>query len=177
MNWKSLFFLFLFIVVGIKFYNNHHVETSSRFKGYTINALEPFEMDGRVLSTQRYFMDRESDLAPVDLALGWGVMADTSVTDKIEISQSNRWYHWHVDEFPIERREIETHSANMHLIPATPEIETAIKSVKTGQRVKFSGDLVEVNGDDGWYWKSSLSRDDTGDGACEVVLVKSFTAL
>ena len=178
MNWKTLFFILIFLVIGVKYYNNHHhVEENHRFEGYTITSLEPFEMNARVLSSTRYFIDRESDLAPVDLALGWDVMADTKITDQIKISQSNRWYYWQVDEFPIPREEIESHSANMHLIPATPQIESAIKSVSVGQMVKFSGDLVEVSGDDGWYWKSSLSRSDTGAGACEVVLVKSFTAL
>jgi hypothetical protein len=178
LNWKSLFFILLVVAISIKFYNNNDDATQSQqFDDYTITSLESFEIQARVLSSTRYFLDRESDLAPVDLALGWGVMADTAITDQIEISQSNRWYYWHVDTFPIPRNEIESNSANMHLIPATPQIESAIKSVKVGQMVKLSGDLVEVKGKDGWHWKSSLSRHDTGAGACEVVLVKSFDIL
>jgi hypothetical protein len=178
LNWKSLFFILLVVAISIKFYNNNDDATQSqRFDDYTITSLESFEIQARVLSSTRYFLDRESDLAPVDLALGWGVMADTAITDQIEISQRNRWYYWHVDTFPIPRNEIESNSANMHLIPATPQIESAIKSVKVGQMVKFSGDLVEVKGKDGWHWKSSQSRHDTGAGACEVVLVKSFNML
>jgi hypothetical protein len=178
LNWKSLFFILLVVAISIKFYNNNDDATQSQqFDDYTITSLESFEIQARVLSSTRYFLDRESDLAPVDLALGWGVMADTAITDQIEISQRNRWYYWHVDTFPIPRNEIESNSANMHLIPATPQIESAIKSVKVGQMVKLSGDLVEVKGKDGWHWKSSLSRHDTGAGACEVVLVKSFNML
>jgi len=178
LNWKSLFFILLVVAISIKFYNNNDdAAQSQQFDDYTITSLESFEIQARVLSSTRYFLDRESDLAPVDLALGWGVMADTAITDQIEISQRNRWYYWHVDTFPIPRNEIESNSANMHLIPATPQIESAIKSVKVGQMVKLSGDLVEVKGKDGWHWKSSLSRHDTGAGACEVVLVKSFDIL
>ena len=40
-------------------------------------------------------MDRESDLAPVDLALGWGRMSDEAILKDIQISQSGRFYFWH----------------------------------------------------------------------------------
>jgi len=32
--------------------------------------------------------------------------------------------------------------------------------------------LVEVKAQDGWTWRSSLSREDTGNGACELMLVE-----
>jgi hypothetical protein len=84
--------------------------------GYDIKPLKSFQIKARVLGRKNYSFGRESDLSPVDLALGWGRMSDESVVSKIAITQSGRFYHWHVDEFPIPRREIETHSANMHLI-------------------------------------------------------------
>jgi len=148
---------------------------SSNFKlnGYTITPLESFEIEARVLSTEHYSFDREADLAPVDLALGWGKMSDEAILKDIKISQSNRFYFWHVNEFPIPRREIETNSANMHMIPADSIIEKVLEGIKAGQRVKLSGYLVQVDSSDGWHWKSSLSREDTGNGSCELVYVKS----
>jgi len=140
---------------------------------FTITPLQSFEIEARVLSVEHYSFDREADLAPVDLALGWGPMSDGAVLSKIDISQSNRFYFWHVNEFPIPRREIETNSANMHMIPADSIIEKVLESIKTGQRVKLSGYLVQVDSSDGWHWKSSLSREDTGNGSCELVYVKS----
>jgi len=148
---------------------------SSNFKlnGYTITPLESFEIEARVLSTEHYSFDREADLAPVDLALGWGKMSDEAILKDIKISQSNRFYYWHVNEFPIPRREIETNSANMHMIPADSIIEKVLEGIKAGQRVKLSGYLVQADSSDGWHWKSSLSREDTGNGSCELVYVKS----
>ena len=140
---------------------------------FTITPLQSFEIEARVLSVEHYSFDREADLAPVDLALGWGPMSDGAVLSKIDISQSNRFYFWHVNEFPIPRREIETNSANMHMIPADSKIEKVLEGIKTGQRVKLSGYLVQVDSSDGWHWKSSLSREDTGNGSCELVYVKS----
>ncbi|MGZ8252192.1 MAG: hypothetical protein ACXW1P_07095, partial [Methylophilaceae bacterium] len=85
------------------------------------------------------------------------------------------FYFWHVDAFPIPREEIETHSANMHMIPANSLVEKTLKSVRVGQVVSVSGYLVEAKAPDGWHWKSSLTRNDTGNGACELVLVKAIS--
>lgn len=144
--------------------------------GYRIIPLEKFDFDARVLRSEHYSMDRESQLAPVDLALGWGPMADPAVLDKVTVTQSNRFYYWHVDEFPIPRRDIETHSANMHMVPATAAVENALMSIRPGQQVTFSGFLIEARAPDGWHWKSSLTREDTGAGACELVWVEKITA-
>jgi hypothetical protein len=36
------------------------------------------------------------------------------------------------------------------------------------------GYLVEVRGRDGFRWRSSLTREDTGNGACELVWVEKL---
>lgn len=188
MSWKRLIFVCIIAFGAYSYFNKTSNQqyiagqpTQSgvvEMNGYLIKPLEPFKLHARVLSSKQYLRGRESDLVPVDLALGWGPMADLSITNQITVTQSNRWYHWRVKTFPIPRREIETHSANMHLIPATPEIAAAIKAAQTGQMVQFVGELVNVSSQDGrWHWKSSLTRNDTGAGACELVLVKSFTLL
>ena len=76
-------------------------------------------------------------------------MSDEAILKDIKISQSNRFYYWHVDELPIPRREIETHSANMHMIPADGAIESTLKSIRPRQVVKISGYLVQINASDG----------------------------
>jgi hypothetical protein len=149
-----------------------YAEAALTKNGYRIVPLEAFAIEARILSTRRYRFDRESDLAPVDLALGWGPMAEPAVFAQVSVSQSERWYYWRASELPIPKREIETHSANMHMIPATPAIEDALRSLRAGDRVRLGGFLVEARGPDGWHWRSSLSREDTGAGACEVVWVE-----
>lgn len=139
--------------------------------GYKVSALASFSMKARVLSTERYHFDRESDLVPQDVAFGWGQMSDRSVLDKLDISQSGRWYHWSCQEFPISRGNIETHSANMHLIPADALVRRTILSLRQGQIVSLEGFLVRADSGD-WHWISSLTRNDTGSGACELVFVQ-----
>lgn len=143
-------------------------------KGYTLTALARFTLTARVLGVERYHFDREADLAPVDLALGWGPMSDSAVLSKVRISQGGRVYYWRVDEFPVPRREIEVNSANMHLIPATPAVEKQLKRARPGSIVQLSGYLVEARAADGWRWVSSLTREDTGAGACELIWVEQL---
>ena len=141
---------------------------------YTIQPLASFDIKARVLAREDYSFGRESDLSPMDLALGWGPMSDETVLDEMEITQSGRWYRWSVEELPIPRRDIETNSANMHLIPATRQVEKAIDKVKKGHVVDIRGYLVKISASDGWRWQSSLTRQDTGANACELIWVEQF---
>ncbi|MGL4319058.1 MAG: hypothetical protein ACRCTL_20890 [Pseudomonas sp.] len=150
---------------------------SYRLGQHTITPLQPFELEARILGREDYRYDRGAQVSPTDLALGWGPMADPQLLARIDISQGNRWYRWHVDEFPIERRAIETHSANMHMIPANAEVAAELAQVEPGQHVALSGQLVRVDGDDGFHWLSSLSREDVGDGACELVWLEKLRRL
>lgn len=145
-----------------------------KYQAYTITPLASFDIKAKVLAKKSYFMGRQADLSPVDLALGWQNMSDESVLVDIDISQSNRWYHWRVSDFPIPRREIETQSANMHLIPANEQVESMIDDARQGDIIELSGKLVRVDSDDGWHWVSSLTRNDTGNHACELVWVDRF---
>jgi hypothetical protein len=155
--------------------NNLGVIPAIEKDGYQITPLAQFSVKARVLSIENYYADRGAKLVPTDFALGWGPMSDEKVLKDISISQSGRFYFWHVSEFPIPRAEIEAHSANMHLIPADSYIEKQLKSARKGQIIKFSGYLVQAKSPEGWSWRSSMSRNDTGSGACELVLVKSVS--
>ncbi|HEY5994463.1 MAG TPA: hypothetical protein VIU46_07680 [Gallionellaceae bacterium] len=143
--------------------------------GYKLTPMADFRAEARVLSATSYSSGREADLSPVDLALGWGRMSVGNVIDRLNISQGSRhyFYRW-TDAPPIPQQEIITHSANMHMIPANAAIEKQLERVSTDDLVKIEGQLVYIRANDGWGWNSSLRRDDSGDGACEVVLVRSM---
>jgi hypothetical protein len=59
----------------------------------------------------------------------------------------------------------------MHLIPADAEVAREMAKVDADDRVRIDGWLVQVEAGDGWRWRSSLRRDDSGGGACELVYV------
>ena len=144
-----------------------------QFKDYNIRTLETYAGEFRVLAREDYNFGREAELSPVDFALGWGEMAKPEVYKQLSIRQSNRWYHWRYEQAPpIPVQDITSLSANTHLIPATPAVATQLKRVDEDDLIYLKGKLVEVTAADGWQWRSSLSREDTGVGACELMLVE-----
>jgi len=144
--------------------------------GYRITPLATYDIEARLLASEHYRIGREADLSPIDFGVGWGRMSDEAVLKQIDIGQSNRFMHWRVQEFPIPQREIETSAANMHLIPADSAIARQLDKMRVGQIVRLRGQLVRADAADGWHWTSSLSRDDTGSGACELFYVEQASA-
>ncbi len=157
----------------------HQSETGNAkpftYKGYQVTPLADFSLDARILGTEHYSLGRESDLSPVDLALGWGPMSDSAVISQLSISQSGRFYHWSAPRLPIPREAISNHSANMHMVPADKQVERALMSLREGEIVRIAGHLIRVDAPDGWHWVSSLTREDSGNGACELVWVREVS--
>jgi len=141
-----------------------------------IKPLAHFALGARVLSRADYHFDAGAKLVPTDLALGWGRMSDSAVLASFEISQSGRFYYWQAQStLPIPEREVIESSANMHLIPADRNVQRAIDRARIGDVVRFDGYLVEADWPNGYRWISSLTRSDSGAGACELVWVEHFS--
>ncbi len=142
---------------------------------YELVPLADFELEARVLAREDYSLDAGAALSPTDLALGWGRMSDSAVIEQLDISQSVRFYsyRWH-DQPPIPPAEIARSSANMHLIPADDGVARELARVRVGDIVSVRGQLVEARRNDGWRWRSSLTREDSGGGACELVFVRDI---
>jgi hypothetical protein len=140
---------------------------------FTLQPLAGFDITARVLAREDYRFDAGAAISPVDFALGWDRMADPAVHVPLNIRQSGRWYRytWGPEGPPIPADEIVRSSANMHMIPGTPAVADALQRVGEGQWLRLRGWLVQANGPGGYVWRSSLTRTDSGDGACEVVLV------
>lgn len=149
-----------------------------RLGAYHVRPLAGFSLQARVLGREDYRFDRGADLSPTDLALGWGRMADPAHYSRLDLWQSNRWYRyrWGNEGPPLPEDEIARSSANMHLVPANGAVASTLSRVEPDQLVRLRGWLVEVRGEDGSVWRSSLSRNDTGDGACELIYVCEMSA-
>lgn len=160
-----------------------HIDVQNRhgvyqFQQYSIKNLQPYAGEFRVLSKENYHFGREAKLSPVDFVLGWGQMTDPQIYQQLSIRQSNRWYYWRYENTPpIPVQEIQTHSANTHLIPASTHIARQLKAIDEGDLIDLKGHLVEVKAQDGWTWRSSLSREDTGNTACELMLVEEVRVI
>jgi hypothetical protein len=145
---------------------------------WTLTVRADYQITARILGRERYHFDALSDLVPEDLALGWGPMSDNRMLRAIDISQSNRFYYWRTPaSSPLPKDSIIIHSANTHVIPQNPMIARQLSRLRPGQIVTLSGELVDGVRDDGMWIKTSLVRNDTGAGACEVLLVSDVTTL
>ena len=142
---------------------------------YELTPRAEFEIRARVLSRKNYRWGSEADLSPVDLALGWGVMSDQAVIDRMEISQGSRWYYTRYElPAPVPDIEIIQNSGNMHMVPAQKWIRKKLKGVRVGDIVRLRGRLVDIDHPSGWHWRTSLRRDDTGGGSCEIVYLEEI---
>lgn len=146
-------------------------------KGYLIQPLASFEVTARILLTERFSSEREAELSPEDLSLGWGEMSNSGYLSQIKLAHVERYYQWEIHGEVPDKDTITAHSANMHIIPANDSVATILKSLRVHDLVHFQGYLVSVSAPDGWSWNSSLSRTDTGTGACELVWVEKMDKL
>jgi hypothetical protein len=146
-------------------------------KGYRVSALADFSLRALVLGVSPYWFDRSADLSPADFAVGWGPMSDPSIVEQFGLSQSGRFLYMRGKQYPppIPFRELSSHVANLHMIPADAEMRKAVKAVRPQDVIVVNGYLVEVAGKDGFRWKSSVSREDAGAGACELVWVRHLS--
>jgi hypothetical protein len=146
-------------------------------RGYTFTQRAQFDLTARVLRKEIYRIDGGAALAPVDLGVGWGPMSDSAIVDEIEFSQMGRFLYWRprdAQAFPLPPEMLTTHAAQMHMIPATKDIEHRLKRLRPGQLVTVGGYLVDIRGPRGFTWRTSMTRTDTGGGACEIVWVESL---
>jgi hypothetical protein len=147
----------------------------ARIAGWTLHTRAHYHLTARVLGIERYHIDAIAQLAPEDLALGWGPMSDNGVLRTFDISQSNRFFYWRSKgAMTLPRETVIAHSANTHLIPADSLLARRLSQLRRGEVVALSGDLVDGLRDDGMSIKTSLVRTDTGPGACEVMLVREI---
>jgi hypothetical protein len=146
--------------------------------GYTVTTLARYHIEALVISTERYWFDNGAKLSPIDFAVGWGPMSDESIVDQFTFSQGHRWFwykHYGAKPSPLPQDDLNSHAANMHLVPADPQVEQQLKSVGARDVVDMSGYLVEITGPGQFKWRSSLTRTDTGSGACELMWVQEVT--
>lgn len=133
-----------------------------------------YRIEAKLLSKEAYSAGDAGKLAPWDFAVGWGPMSHEDVVARLGIDQSARFYSYRWQgEPPLPAEQIIRHSANMHLIPANKRIAAQLDSAQPGYKVVLEGRLVDAVWADGRRWSTSLTRDDTGKGACELMFVES----
>jgi hypothetical protein len=137
-----------------------------------------FQADVQILGMTTYADGWKSLLAPVDLAVGWGPVKNRQALDDLRFKQGDRFYYWQIPQHSLETWDAKTvalHSTNVHIIPATAAIANQLLALRPGDQVTLTGHLVDVLNPEGLLWETSLTREDTGPGACEILYLSAIT--
>lgn len=145
-----------------------------------MKPLRRYAVRGVVVGVKRYSVGWQASLAPCDVALVWGPLAEGKLYRQLDWSQGGRWYFWRYPAgFGHDNSFISRHSSNTHVIPRNAAVERAACGLDEGDIAELSGLLVRADGVKGGstsWWESSTTRDDTGDGSCEVLYVTRVRA-
>lgn len=146
------------------------------FRDLRLVPRASYRIEAKLLSKERYSAGDAGKLAPWDFAVGWGPMSREDIVARLGVDQSARFYSYRWQgEPPLPVEQIVRHSANMHLIPADKRIAAQLDGARPGYRVVLEGRLVDAVWADGRRWSTSLTRDDTGNGACELMFVEAVS--
>ena len=146
-------------------------------EGYvSLLLLASYDIEAVVKSTNR-LRDYPAQVSRYDFALAWGDLNRADIDDTISYSQSMRYYtyRWSADT-PISPAYIGSHSANVHIIHSDQNILKQVRGIRKNDHIRLQGYLVQVNFPHG-PWRSSLTRTDSGNGACEILYVTGVQIL
>ncbi len=152
---------------------------------YEIIPLAEYELYGLVVS--QYSSESVWDLFhkddpgnSKDICLVWGDNISGGAYRKVRYhsGEFTCFYRWFGEIDPPFSDE---QMSNNHLIPKDRAIEEKIKNVAIGDQIRIKGQLVDYKvkkeGKEVGGRTSSLDREDTGNGACEVIYVEDIEIL
>lgn len=140
------------------------------FKSFTLIPKAQYQITARVLRTEDYWLDPQADIMPTDVALAWGELAKQEYFEQLHVTQRKRWYYWRAERWFLPRQTIIQSSSNHHLIASNDDIAEVIGNLAKGDVITASGYLVDVVSDK-ISIDTSLSRKDSGAGACEIFYI------
>lgn len=150
-----------------------------KLHGFEVESLATYDIKCRLLQRTDYSTQCVAKLSPMDFTVTWGIASNQVIVDKVTlVPAGDRFAAFMLSpDFPLDSETFIAHMANMHIIPEDDVTLKMLRHVREGEFVRMTGYLVKVKMADGSYWKSSLVRTDTDQGACEIMLVKNVEVL
>jgi hypothetical protein len=147
---------------------------------YRVEPLFSYELYGLVVSYRQHdgtslMHSRSNDhLNMADVCVVWSDTAFSPTlpeldfwngvfTCNVETRDSVAWSNFKMNQL-----------SNNHLISADPFIRDRVAELRVGDQIRVEGSLVRYGAVGGGLRGTSTTRDDTGDGACETILVEDF---
>ncbi len=149
---------------------------------YTIEPLFDYELDGVVVSLHDsdafsdiyHFKDWQDFINIRDLCVVWGSNVASGIFRDMTY-QNTTWTCWiSTADAETAQRFAWDQLSNNHLLAHKPLLQKAIKSAEIGDHVHLSGQLARYSHAGGFQRGTSITRTDTGNGACETIYIKDF---
>jgi len=152
---------------------------------YAITPRASYDIAGLVVSHHRgdalFNMYHAADPGNVeDVCVVWGEVIANGSYRKVSFSSGEFtcYYSWSgvlTPPFNPERM------SNNHVIPADGDIARRIRAIRAGDQIRMRGLLVDYavssGGRDVFTRRTSLTRKDTGNGACEILYVTEMEVI
>ncbi len=147
---------------------------------YRVKPQYRYSMTGLVVSYRHHDgnsrMHRRSNdhLNMLDVCVVWGDNADPTFLQRFDFwngifscrVKTNDWDAWNAFDISA--------LANNHLISDDPLIRDQVRKIRVGDQIRVDGWLSSYGTRTGDERGTSITREDTGDGACETIYVDRF---
>ncbi|MFZ6843796.1 hypothetical protein [Undibacterium sp. RuTC16W] len=153
---------------------------------YQVQPLYQYDLTGLVVSkhdanTWWDYLHREwnDSLNIVDLCVVWGNNVRSGSYADIDFSSGQFTCNFSTNSNEAFAAFDQTAISNNHLLTDNPQLAKLMRSVQVGDQIHFRGQLAEYSHHHGFAFKrgTSITRTDTGNGACETVFIESFDIL
>lgn len=152
---------------------------------YTLTPRATYEIGGLVVSQHRgdalVNLYHKADPGNIkDVCVVWGEDITNGSYQKVRYrsEEFTCYYSWSRPLSPPFRPE---KASNNHLIPADEAIAERIRAIRVGDQIRMRGLLVDYtvtrDGREILTRRTSLTRNDTGNGACEILYVTDLTVV
>lgn len=153
--------------------DNFGGRSSFRDGDFTIDVLAGYDIYGTVVHHESYHYDRLSSISSLDLGIAFGdFVRNPGLVNRFRFSQFDRFIYikpkgsMPADDWTRYTWQV----SNNHLIFSNSELAETVHAVSIGDRVRLKGYLIRASTAD-FAATSSLTRHDTGAGACEIIFV------
>ena len=151
---------------------------------YDIQPVYDYEITGLIVTDHdsSSFLDLshamwKDFLNTKDICVVWGTNVTTGQLKELNFT-SGDWTCWvQADSGAVWQSFNPLQLSNNHVLPANEEIDRALRKASVGDEIRIRGHLVNYNINGSEYRNSSTRRDDTGNGACEILYVNEIQTL
>ncbi|MFT3734796.1 MAG: hypothetical protein QM776_07200 [Rhodocyclaceae bacterium] len=153
---------------------------------YTVKPLYRYEITGLVVSRHDaggwrdvLHKDWNDKLNVADVCVVWGHNANTGIYRNLSFWNGQFTCNWEAPSMEAYEGFDETAISNNHLLTANTHTARRIREARVGDQIRMTGMLAEYSHNHGFPFKrgTSITRSDSGNGACETIYVEDFSIL